>query len=159
MKGSILDLAGILFLTCALIIVGFLATKIYISFKEKYAEIGASEVEEKILEKGDVVYDVLLSSIPIIIIGSGVGAIILAFLIPSHPVFLPISLIVLGIFVLLSTVFSNFLWEFLNHAYIVSLADQFPLVVNIVKYLPYIIAVFGFLLVIVMYSKSGGFNE
>jgi len=157
-KGSVLDLAGIIFLTCGLIIGGFIAFMFYTAFKEKYSEMSISETEQKILEKGVTIYNVLLSSIPFIIIGSGIGAIVLAFLIPSHPIFLPISILALAIFVILSTVFSNFLWEFLNSQPIIAIANQFPLIASIVQYFPYIIAVFGTLLIIVMYSKSGGYE-
>jgi len=155
-KGSILDLAGIIFLVCAFIISGFIVTKFYFTFKETYLNTtNPTQVEQEILSKGETVSNVILGAIPFIIIASGIGAIVLAFLIPSHPVFLPISLIALIIFVVLSTAFSNFLWEFLNATPIVSIANQYPIIASIVKYLPYIIAIFGFILIIVMYSKSG----
>jgi len=157
-KGSILDLAGILFLVCGLIIGGFLSFKFYSAFKEKYSQMPMSETEQKILDKGTTSYNVLLGSIPFIIIGSGIGSIVLAFLIPSHPIFLPISIIALAIFTVLSTVFSNFLWEFLNAQPIVTIANQYPLIASIVQYLPYIITVFGIVLIIVMYSKSGSYE-
>jgi hypothetical protein len=157
-KGSILDLAGILFLVFVLIISGFLSFKFYLTFKEKYSQMPLSPAEQTILDKGTASYNVLLASIPFIIIGSGIGAIVLAFLIPSHPIFLPISILALALFVILSTAFSNFLWEFLNAQQIVTIANQFPLIAGIIQYLPYIIAIFGFVLIIVMYSKSGSYE-
>jgi hypothetical protein len=157
-NGSILDLSGIIFLVFILIIVGFLSFKFYLAFKEKYSQMILSTTEQTILDKGTTSYNVLLNSIPFIIIGSGIGSIVLAFLIPSHPIFLPISILALALFVILSTAFTNFLWEFLNAQEIVDIANQFPLIANIVQYLPYIIAVFGFILIIVMYSKSGSYE-
>jgi len=156
MKGSILDLAGILFLVTGFVIGGFLSYKFYLAFKESYVPI--NQEEQTIMSKGETIYNILLNSIPFIVIGSGVGAIVLAFLIPSHPVFLPISIILLAFFVILSVVFSNFLWEFLNAQQIIVMANKFPLVASIVQYLPYIIVVFGIVLIIVMYSKSGGYE-
>lgn len=158
-KGSILDLAGIIFLVCGMIVSGFIITKFYFSFKEAYLNTtNPTQTEKEILSKGETVSKVFLGAIPFIVIGSGIGAIVLAFLIPSHPVFLPISIIALIIFVILSTAFSNFLWEFLNATPIVSIANQYPLIASIVQYLPYIIAIFGFVLIVVMYSKSGGYE-
>jgi hypothetical protein len=158
MRGSILDLAGIIFLLTGMVIGGFLAFKFYIAFQEKYNQMQLSEAEQKILQKGETVYKVLLGAIPFIIISSGIGAVVLAFLIPAHPVFLPISIIALGMFVLLSVVFSNILWEFLNSVVIIDIANKFPLLVSIVQYLPYIIGVIGTILIIVMYSKSGSYE-
>jgi ABC-type bacteriocin/lantibiotic exporter with double-glycine peptidase domain len=157
-KGSILDLAGVLLIVVGLVIGGFLAFKFYSEFKEKYSQMPLSTTEQTILNKGTAVYNVLLNSIPFIVIGSGIGAIILAFLIPSHPIFLPVSILALAIFIILSVVFSNFVWEFLNSQQIVGMANQYPLLVNVVQYLPYIIAVFGIVLIIVMYSKSGSYE-
>jgi hypothetical protein len=157
-KGSILDLAGVLFLVFALIIGGALSFKFYLAFKEKYSQMPLSPTEQTILDKGATSYNVLLASIPFIIIGSGIGSIVLAFLIPSHPIFLPISILALALFIILSTAFSNFMWEFLNAQQIVAIANQFPLIAGIVQYLPYIIAIFGFVLIIVMYSKSGSYE-
>jgi len=158
MRGSVLDLAGIMFLVALMVISGFLAYTIYSKFKEKWVSHGASEFEQEILNKGTTTANILMNSIGIITISAGIGAIVLAFLIPSHPVFLPISILALLLFIILSTVFSNFLWEFLNSTFIVAIANQFPLIASIVKYLPYIIAVFGFVLIIVMYSKSGTYE-
>jgi hypothetical protein len=158
MKGSILDLAGIIFLLTGMVIGGFLVFKFYTEFKEKYIQMELTEGEQKIIEKGETVYKVLLGAIPFIIIGSGIGAIVLAFLIPAHPVFLPISIVALGMFVLLSVAFSNILWEFLNSLVIIDIANRFPLLVSIVQYFPYIIGVIGAILIIVMYSKSGSYE-
>jgi len=158
MRGSILDLAGILLIICVLLIGSFIPFKFYEAFKERYAEMNVSEQEQRILEKGESSYSVLLSAIPLIIIGAGIGAIILAFLIPSHPIFLPISILALAIFIVLSTVFSNFLFEFLSSTAIIDIANKFPLIASMVQYLPYVIAVFGAILIIVMYSKSGGYE-
>jgi hypothetical protein len=158
MKGSILDLAGIILLLAGMVIGGFLVFKFYTAFEEKYSEMPLSETEQKILQKGETFYNVLIGAIPFVIIGSGIGAIVLAFLIPAHPIFLPISIIALGMFVFLSVVFSNILWEFLNSAVIIDIANKFPLLVSVVQYMPYIIGVIGTILIIVMYSKSGSYE-
>ena len=138
-----------------MVISSFLILKFYSAFKEKYLSLNPNEEEISIIQKGQTLANIFVNAIPFAILTSGIGAIILAFLIPSHPIFLPVSIIMLTIFIVLSTIFSNFLWEFLNASPLVSIANQYPLVVNIVRYLPYIIGIIGTILIIVMYSKSG----
>jgi len=60
MKGSILDLAGIILLLVGMVIGGFLALKFYLAFQEKYSQMSLSETEQKILQKGETVYKVLI---------------------------------------------------------------------------------------------------
>ena len=148
-----MDLGGVIFVLMVLVISGFLVAKVYTGFKTQFEETVNDSTSVQIVEKGSAVADVLLKAIPFIVIGIGISAIILAFMIPSHPAFMPISIIALLIFVLLSTIFSNVLYNFLLGDEIVGLANSYPLVVNMVKYLPYIITVFGFVLIIVMYSR------
>lgn len=154
-KGSILDLGAIIVIVAILVITWFLSSLIFNKFWEKYNETNPSQEEQHIMNKGSSAFNIGINMIPFVMIGSGIGAIVLAFLIPSHPVFLPLSIIALVIFMALSVVFSNVLYDFLNSSMLVGIANQYSLVVSIVKFLPHIITVFGVVIIIVMYSKAG----
>jgi len=84
----------------------------------------------------------------------GISAIILAFLIPSHPVFFPLSIILLSVFILLSTMFKDVIYAFLTSDPFFSIANNYPTLGFIIDNLPYFIAIFGFILIIVMYSRT-----
>ncbi|MEM5854216.1 MAG: hypothetical protein QW228_07665, partial [Candidatus Aenigmatarchaeota archaeon] len=66
--------------------------------------------------------------------------------------------IALIIYIVLSVAFTNILWDFISSSAIIGIANQYPLVVSVIRYFPFILAVFGFILIIVMYSKSGSYE-
>jgi hypothetical protein len=155
---SIVDLAGILVITTAIIFTFFIAAILYSEISNKLNElINMSEVQN-ITMQGKKTYDILISSIPFIFFGLGISAIILAFLIPSHPVFFPLSIILLSIFILVSTMFKDVIYAFLTTEPFLSIANNYPMLGIIVTNLPYFIAVFGFILIIVMYSRTKAYE-
>lgn len=154
-KGSILDLGIIIFVLVVLVISSFLSAKFYTEFKTKFKAMFPDETASAIFEKGDVAMGIWINLIPFLYFSCGLGAIVLAFFIPAHPIFMPISIIALVIFIIMSVAFTNVLWEFINSPLIIGIANQYPLVVSVIRYSPFIISVFGFLVIVVMYSKSG----
>jgi hypothetical protein len=155
---SIVDLVGILIVTTAIIFVFFTGFYIYNEISNKLNELIDIPKAQNITAQGRKVYDILISSIPFIFFSLGISAIILAFLIPAHPVFFPLSIILLSIFVLLSTVFRDVIYTFLTTEPFLSIANNYPMLGFIVSNLPYFIAVFGFILIIVMYSRTKAYE-
>jgi hypothetical protein len=151
---SVVDLAGILVITTAIIFTFFISFYIYTQISEKLAEVIDTPEAQEILEKGQKTQDIFVSSIPFIFFSLGIAAIILAFLIPSHPVFFPLSIIVLAVFVVLSVMFKDVIYTFLTTEPFFSIANNYPMLGFIVNNLPYLIAIFGFILIIVMYSRT-----
>lgn len=156
-KGSILDLAGIMLIVALLVITSFLIFKIYNGFRNVYNPVTTEETQ--MLGKIDTGFGILINAIPIIIFASGIGSIILAFLIPTHPVFMPISIFLLVFFIITSFFFKTFVYNFISSNQISGISGSYPILVNIINYLPLIIGSFGFILIIVMYSKSSGGYE
>jgi len=151
---SLVDLAGMLIITTAIIFVFFISFHVYNQISEKLSELIDAPKVQNITSQGRKTYDILVSSIPFIFFGLGISAIILAFLIPAHPIFFPLSIILLSIFVLLSTMFKDLIYTFLTSDPFFTIANNYTLLGFIVTNLPYFIAIFGFILIIVMYSRK-----
>jgi len=151
LKGSMLDLIFIMVFVIAVVIGGIISAKVYFSIADKLKE---NNMSVEILDEGGKAINNFLNAVPIIILAMGVGAIILAFLIPSHPAFAPISFILLVLYMTISMTFSNVLYRFLSSESIVSVANQYPLLATIATNLHWIIGTIGFILIVVMYSKS-----
>lgn len=155
-KGSIHDLALLMVIFTFFVISGFLSALIYENLKTGIiASANPDANTTAILNRGTVVQSTFLNAIPFMIIGVGVAAIVAAFFIPSHPAMVPISIIMLSIYTVLSTIFSNVVWEFLNVAEIVPFANSYPLIVALTTKLPYVITVIGAIVIIVQGSKAG----
>jgi hypothetical protein len=151
---SVVDLVGILVFTTAIIFLSFIAFKLYNEFSNSLLGIIDNPRVQNITAQGEAAYDILISSIPFIFFGLGISAIILAFLIPTHPVFFPLSIILLSIFILLSTVFKDIIYTFLTSEPFFAIANNYQFLGFVVNNLPYLIAVFGFILIIVMYART-----
>lgn len=97
--------------------------------------------------------NVMDSVFTFIVIGSGVGAIVLAFMTESHPVFAFIGIVLVGIALLIAPTFSN-VFETIGQKDIMSTAyDAFPMQKAIMENLPVYILVIGLMIAIVTYGK------
>lgn len=85
-------------------------------------------------------------------IGLGIVTLILAALVRIHPVFIPLFFIGLLFVIVLCGVFSNIYQEMAEDSELTALADELTFTSHILEYLPLIVAVFGILLMIVMYK-------
>ncbi|MEM5853890.1 MAG: hypothetical protein QW228_05975 [Candidatus Aenigmatarchaeota archaeon] len=155
MKGTVSDLLIIM------LVVLILATTFGILYfiSQKLNEGMSSVLPNYALEKQEkatIGLGILFNSLPFLTIILGITSIILAFQIPAHPIFAPISIFILALYILLSTVFSNIFYNLGSNTILTSVFNQFPLVVYIMQYLPYVIAILGVLIIIVQYSKVGG---
>jgi len=156
-KGSLTDILSLMLFMAVVVIVAFLS--LYIQTQANAGIIAAAPAYTQssnstyIMNQGVSSLGLIVGSIPFIIIGLGLASIISAFFIPSHPAFVPISIILLGFYTILATIFANIMWEFLNIAEILPLANGYPLLVSMVVNLPYIVTIFGGLLIIFMHSK------
>lgn len=112
--------------------------------------------EETVMTNTAAGMNILVASIPFVTLGAALAALVLAFFIPTHPVFLPISLILFGISVVLGAVFSNVLYEFINYSAFSTILAANPLIANIVEKLPYLLAILGLLIIIATYARPRG---
>lgn len=95
--------------------------------------------------------------IVILLISLTIGLIITSFLIPSHPIFLAVNVLGIFILVLICMALSNAYGEIITgegaDAGFASMADQYPISVYVMQYLPYISVVIVGITTIVMFAK------
>lgn len=85
-------------------------------------------------------------------IGLGIATLILAALVRIHPVFIPLFFIGLVIVIFLSGIFSNIYQEMAGNENLISQADALVFTSHILNYLPFIVGIFGIILMVVMYK-------
>jgi len=157
MKGSILDTFGfavtVLVMSIVVVLVAYAAHLAISSAVPAFNET-SPEIAE-VVQTGDTVTTILVNAVPFIFVGMMVGALLMAYFIPTHPIFLPLSVLLLAISVFVSFYFSDVLYEFFHVEGISSYLNNFPLIVFMGKNLPLIVFGFGLLLIIVMYVRRG----
>lgn len=154
-KGSIIDLSIIIIALSGTVIMGLIGFKLYQETSNKFLTMfPTDEVQQHIWSAGMNAEKTYMNMIPFLVIGAGLAVIVLAFLIPVNPIFVPISMIVWILYILVAIIFSNFTWEFVQNAQLITIANDYPLVLLLVQNLHWLVAVFGMITIIVMYSKS-----
>jgi hypothetical protein len=160
-KGTILDIIPMLVVLTALVftlwIFGLTYSQIQIGF--------VNATNNTVLNPPAAYYEALqaptdavstaIDFIPLLLIGQLVVALILAFLIPTSPIFLPLGILMLAVMVVESALVSNVLWDFINLSTFAAITNAHPVVVAIIQYLPYITAIYGGLLLIITYGSKG----
>lgn len=152
-KGSIQDLlfvAVVLLVFSVVIIVGY---KINNELNIKF------QATDKIDAEGKSAFDqinnlypgVLDNSFLFLVVGLSIGALVLAAMVRIHPIFIAVFFIVLSIIVFLSAIFSNIYDKIATEPEMAALAANLTFTSQIMSTLPWIIAIFGSLLAIIMY--------
>lgn len=85
-------------------------------------------------------------------IGLGMATIILAALVRIHPIFIPLFFIGLVMIIVLSAVMSNIYQEMAENAELTAYADELIFTSHILTYLPFIVGIFGLILMVTMYK-------
>jgi len=89
----------------------------------------------------------------IIMFGMGIAGIIFAWLVPTHPIFIILSIVMLMISVVILPIFSNAFETFSSNPTMSSAAASFPLMTYFMGNLLLIEVIFGALTMIVMYTR------
>jgi len=118
-----------------------------------------STTASNILSSGTVAVKNFNTGFLIFTVGLTIAAVIGAFLIPSHPVFFFISVLLLGMVMLIAPQFSNAWNMFIHDTSVSSIGNDYPIIVNIMENLPKIIFGMGSFIMLAMYAKSrsGGY--
>lgn len=98
---------------------------------------------------------VIDNSFLFLIIGLSLAAIILAALVRVHPMFLVFFFILLIIIIVLAAVMSNVYQELAANPSLSAEADQLTFISSIMNFLPIILGVIGFIIMIVSYKLGG----
>jgi len=85
-------------------------------------------------------------------IGLSIVTIVLAALVRVHPMFIAFYLIGLAIVIFVTAIFSNIYQKMAENANLAAQADQLVFISHIMEYLPFIVGVFGFILMLIMYK-------
>jgi len=85
-------------------------------------------------------------------IGIGLATLVLAAMVRVHPIFIPIFFIGLIIVIFFSAILSNVYAEFASNPTLAAEANQLVKVAFVLDLLPFIIGIFGILLMMVMYK-------
>lgn len=107
---------------------------------------------------GNRTADALLSFnylfIPFVVVVLFVGTIITASLIPTHPVFLPVSILFLSITILVSAIVTNVYSDIMSTPDIIASANNFDIINTIMLTLPIWVTLFGGGTIIALFAKS-----
>ena len=85
-------------------------------------------------------------------IGLAIAALVLAALVRVHPIFIPIFFIALVMVIFFAGVMSNIYQTMASNPAMIAEANQLVMISHILTYLPFIIGIFGIVLMIVMYK-------
>lgn len=153
-KGTIFDLMTLVIALFVAAIAIIMSVKMYDAFVGMYEP--KSEAATNIIAKGTIATRRFDAAFLIYTVGLGLAVIIGGFVIYTHPIFLPISLMILGILLLVFPQISNAFESFINNSSVASIGDEFPIMIRIMRNLPTIMTGIGFLVLIAMYIKPRG---
>lgn len=149
---SVLVVFGIAIFVSSLIVTSFqIATNVNDSS-------GNPIINQTLLNTGSTVIGVFDANFGFAIIGIGIFLFVTAFLVNSHPVFLPLNIIVYIILIFISGIFSNVFITFAESSAIIGTANNFPTVIFVWRNMPFILTILAGLNLIVMFAKlrTGG---
>ena len=156
-KGSITDLFFIvvgLFIFAFTILISF---KIVTDMDTNFQAMSIIPTQAKTISSYIVNFfpNVLDGLFLFLFMGMFIISIILAFLVPTSPVFFFFYLITYPFLIFISAVVSNIYEEMYLSSALNSFATQLPIVHYILQYLPFLIGIFGLVLAIVIYKQIG----
>ena len=159
-KGSVQDavfIMGFLLMVTIGILIGF---KVVTEFNSNVQSNDAFDADAKAISNRmeGIFPGVLDNMFLFLMIGLSLAAIILAAMVRVHPVFMILFFIILVVIIILAGVFSNVYQELAANPSLSTQADQLTFISIIMNFLPFIIGIIGFIIMIVMY-KIGGANE
>jgi len=151
MKASMLDM---MFIPVALFLIAVGVFAGYYILDEMPTEHFSSVAAANALTKGKEAIVTFNYGFMIIGVSLGIGAIAYGYLYPSHPIFIILGIIMLVFAMIPTGIISNTFGTFIATSQMASVAGNFPLIVWFMgDPLPLFIAVFGVILLIVMYSR------
>lgn len=117
------------------------------------------QIDQETLNKAKTAIEIYDFGILLIAAGLFLAAIVFAFLIPTHPLFVFPALIFAAIAIWFSAEIANIFQLVVNVGAMTGTANSFPNMVELFKRYPYIIAFFTMLLIVALYAKIEGFSR
>lgn len=158
MNGSVMDLfilPGVIFVIAVCAVVGYLA---YSTVMTQFAAHNQTQEAAEMVTAGmDNVFPSGVDLIvPGVLVGTVIMIIVLALLIPSHPIFMFAGIILLVVLLVAAPIMSNSFMELFQSDQLVAYSNAMPMTMFITGNLPYILLGVGFFLIIILYAKGFG---
>lgn len=152
MKGSMLDIiiAGIALTALA---IGILVASTVMTSVQTSLNPMMPAISQDVLTQGVNAVNTFNYGFVIIMFGMGIAGVIFAWLVPTHPIFVILSIIMLLISVVILPIFSNAFETFSTNPSMSSATANFPVMTYFMNNLPLIEVIFGALTMIVMYTR------
>ena len=161
MKGSVMDMIGVILLTTTGAVTLFAMYYLVAQFNAAAAGVPMFSTNADamgVLTKGQDALrgmDALFALFVILICGV---TLISAFMLPSHPILFIIGLILTLILIPVAAMFANMFEAIYSSGPLVGVETNFPFVLLVFQYLPTLTAVIGFAVAVLMYGRmqAGG---
>ena len=153
-KGSLQDIIWIIVVIITLTIGTLIAYKVSYEINAKFQESDIITTKGKTASNQitNLYPTVVDNSFLLLVIGLSIVAIALSAMVRVHPVFFIFFLIVLVIIIFISGVFSNLYREIASNPELIDLAKDLVYMTYVMRFLPFIIGVIGFILSFIMYK-------
>jgi hypothetical protein len=156
MKGFII--LDIMMIIIVLFLVGmgvFIGSKMLTAIEDQTSDINSSTyINQSYLKQGEYGLDVMNGVFIFLVVGLFIAVLIGAYMINEHPIFFIISFFLLVIMVMIGAGFSNVFESFSQTAEFSDQAGHFNIITEVMSKLPYIILIFGAIILIVMFGKG-----
>ena len=151
-KGSITDIliAAVMLLIAAVIILFV----VYLWTQISGNAIFQSAAAKPIVTSVNTAYSFLSDALVVMFFMSCFAAILLAYFVPSHPVFIIVAIALLIPLILVADIFSNVWQQIISTSFLTIVGNTyFVYVTMLFKFLPFIVLTVSVILMIMMYSK------
>ena len=155
-KGSITDImfwAMLLLFFGVVVLIGFKVTT-EVNTQIQGMDVIPSNAKTASTELLGTYSGVIDNSFLFLTIGIALAALVLAALVRVHPIFIPIFWVGLLIVIFLSGILSNIYQEMASNPNLIAQADQLLFVSHILTYLPLFVAIFGHLMILILYKLN-----
>lgn len=150
MKGGVWDL---LFIALAMFMLGFGTLIAYTIITEVISTTSFSSTAAGVLVNAQSAVATFNLGFIIIFVGLAATTIILAYMVPSHPIFIVTGVLTLVVLMVLIPMFSNAFGVMAADSQLSAAAASFPMITYIMESMPLWTAVIGMMVIIVMYVK------
>ena len=150
MKGGVWDL---LFIALAMFMLGFGILIAHTIITEVIATTSFTATAAGVLTNAQTAVATFNLGFIIIFVGLAATTVILAYMVPSHPIFIVTGVLTLVVLMVLIPMFSNAFGVLAADSQLSTAAASFPMVTYIMDSMPLWTAVIGMMVIIVMYVK------
>jgi len=151
--GDVMTIILFLFITAIVILIAYKALGVINDGLQASDDI-ADRGKEIMQDSKEGYVDVWDGIFGFMLVGLSIAAVIGAYMVDTHPVFMVLSLIVLAAFIIVSATMSNAYYEVESNSAFSTFAEDFKIMHYITNHLPYYVVVEGILITVALFAKS-----